>query len=280
MDKYEHVVIVGVGLLGGSIGMGLRARGLAKRVTGCGRSPQKLESAVELGAIDDYQTDLARACRSADLAIVCTPVQQVVEIALECMQAMPGGLVTDVGSTKATICQDVDAAQTGQAAFCGSHPLAGSDKSGVEFARADLLVDRLTILTPSPNTTESTLAQTARFWQSLGSRTRTLAPQEHDAAIASTSHVPHIVAAAVAASTPAELLSLAASGWCDTTRIAAGSTDMWRQIICENMGPVTESLKSFSREIQTWLSALEAGDVKKIQKLLDAGKQNRDSVGN
>lgn len=281
MANYEHVVIVGVGLLGGSIGMALRERGLAKTVVGVGRDASKLQNAVDLGAIDSFTQDLATACKNADLAIVCTPVQLVGSVVCDCLNWMPDGLVTDVGSTKATICHQVSQGTSkSPARFVGSHPLAGSEKVGVQFARADLFDGRTCVVTPSHETPPADLQQTCELWQLLGSRTVTMDPHAHDAAIARTSHVPHIVASALSASTPDEVLGLAASGWVDTTRIAAGNPDLWQQIISENRMPVIEALTEFTGQLNRWIEAIKRDDSAAIQKLLELGKRQRDSVGN
>lgn len=276
MVHFERVVIVGVGLLGGSIGLALRDRKLAKKIIGVGRS--SLDAAMELGAITDSDTDVARACAGADLAIICTPVQQIAEYVRVCQTTIqPGGLITDVGSTKATIC---DQLRESCAAFCGSHPLAGSDKSGVAYADANLFDGKLTIVTPMEQTPANLVEQTEAFWRALGSRTQRMTPAEHDAAVAKTSHLPHLVAAALAGMTPAELLPLAASGWCDTTRVASGNVELWRQIISENRGPVLEAMHEFADSLQTWLDSLERLDDAALTQLLQIGKQKRDSVGN
>lgn len=281
MAQYEHVVIVGVGLLGGSIGMALRERGIAETVIGVGRDPEKLSLAVRLGAIDAYSLDLANACAAADLAIVCTPVQNIGQSVLECLAAMADGLVTDVGSTKATICHHVTKlGEPAPARFVASHPLAGSEKVGVQHADASLLDGRTCIVTPTQSTTQQDLQQISSLWQQLGSQVLMMDPDAHDAAIARTSHLPHVVASALAASTPPDVLGLTASGWLDTTRIAAGSPDLWQQIISENTAPVTKALKEFANQLQCWVDAVEAGDASRIHELLKLGKQQRDSVGN
>ncbi len=279
MAKYKRVVIFGVGLLGGSIGLALRARQLADEVVGCGRSLQSLQEALALKAVDACETDLTTACSGADLAIVCTPVQLVAEFVRACQKAMPpGGLITDVGSTKLGICSAL--ADSASHVFCGAHPLAGSDKSGVTFAAADLFDGKLTVITPTPATPEQLTQRTEIFWQSLGSRTVRMDALEHDCGVACTSHLPHIVAAALAAGTPESLLPLAASGWCDTTRVAAGGTELWRQILLENRGPVLQALEQYVGSLGEWLAALRRADGKQLEQLLEAGKQKRDTVGN
>lgn len=277
--QFNRAVIVGVGLLGGSVGLALRSRSMAKRIVGWGRRAETLQQALDVQAVDEIETDLITACLEADLVVVCTPVQFVVPQVLFCTNAIAaGGLITDVGSTKQAICTEL--AGPARETFCGSHPLAGSEKSGVGFALADLFVDRLTVITPSEQTPEPLAERTEKFWQALGSRTLRMTPQEHDCGVARTSHLPHIVAAALAAGTPQALLPLAASGWCDTTRVAAGGVELWQQILLENRQPVLEALQEFSASLQPWIAALSSGDAGRIEQLLQAGKQQRDSVGN
>ena len=279
MAVYERVVIVGVGLLGGSLGLALRQRSLAERVIGVGRNAQRLDRAVQMGAIDEASLDLERASRNADLAIICTPVEQVVRCGRRCQTQMrPSGLITDVGSTKESICQSL--AGSLKPAFCGSHPLAGSEKSGVEHAQAELFEGRLTLVTPVAETPPEMVERTNALWQAVGSRTAEMTPGEHDRAIARTSHLPHLVAATLAAVTEEELLPLAASGWCDTTRVAAGNVDLWQQIILDNKEPVLAAIRAYQKAFEPWIAAIESSDKDRLTELLEAGKQKRDSVGN
>ncbi len=283
MPKYGRVVIVGVGLLGGSIGKTLRAAELAKEVVGVGRSEEKLRRAVELGVIDNFQLDLQSACEGASVVVVCTPVLNIAEQVISCCQWAPSdAMVTDVGSTKAQICRTV-AQRVGKpesAQFCGSHPLAGSDRSGAEFADANLLVGKLTLVTPTEETRPEIVKRVEEFWQGLGSRTQRMVPEEHDRAIARTSHLPHLLASALAFATPEDLLPLAASGWRDTTRIAAGDAELWRQIVAENRDSILDSMREFSTQWHKWIEVLEAGEFDELAKLLDAGKRRRESLGN
>jgi prephenate dehydrogenase len=278
--QFDRAVIVGVGLLGGSIGMALRTRKIAQKVVGFSPRGNSLASAVALGAIDQYSDSLAEACHGADLAIVCTPVQSIAEFANQCFALMPsGGLITDVGSTKQSIVAAV-AQSPASASFVGSHPLAGSEKSGVDHAREDLLNGKLVVITPD-RLHPSPLVQVAeQLWQALGARTLQLSPAEHDFALARTSHLPHILASALAAATPANLLPLAASGWRDTTRVASGGADLWRQILEENRHSVIQVLEEFAGDLQHWLKALRESDGKQLEQLLLEGKQKRDALGN
>jgi prephenate dehydrogenase len=277
--NFKRVVIVGVGLLGGSLGLALKARGLAQEVVGWGRRIETLRPALDLKAVDRIETDLPNACQQADLVVVCTPVECIVPSVLQCLSSLAeDGLVTDVGSTKRAICDQLNSSATRH--FCGSHPLAGSDKSGVAYATARLFEDRLTIITPTADTPPPLLARTERLWQAVGSRTLTMSPADHDQAVAHISHLPHIVAAALAAGTPQALLPLAASGWCDTTRVAGGGVELWRQILQENRGPILHALEGFAASLEPWIDALRRNDSQQLEQLLEAGKQKRDSVGN
>ncbi|HBE70632.1 MAG TPA: prephenate dehydrogenase/arogenate dehydrogenase family protein [Planctomycetaceae bacterium] len=283
MVKYEQVVIVGVGLLGGSLGLALRNRQLARRVVGVGRSPSRLEQAIQLGAVDDGTPDLKSAVATADLVVMCSPVQSIIGSLEDCLSSTRA-LVTDVGSTKVSICERASeilgAASTSQMGrFVGSHPLAGSEKVGVQNASGDLFVDRTCVLTPLPETPAADVDELRLFWEAVGSRVLQLSPAEHDKSIACTSHLPHILASALAGTTPDELLPLAASGWLDTTRIAGGNPQMWQEIIAENREAISAALQSYSDELTRWLAAIDAGDDQSIHQMLVQGKEQRDSVG-
>lgn len=277
---FARVVIVGVGLLGGSIGLGLRKRRLAKKVVGYSPRGSSLSQAKEVGAIDEIAKNLAEACNCADVVVICTPVQSIVELVAQSYAVMPkGGLITDVGSTKMTIVDGVSALPA-SASFCGSHPMAGSEKSGVEFARENLLDGKLVLVTPHPSQPPALAQRTSQFWQSLGARTQIMSAAEHDAAVARVSHLPHLLASALAGATPTDLLPLAASGWCDTTRVASGGAQLWRQILEENRPSVLQALEEFSGALQEWLTALKNNDATRLEQLLIEGKQKRDALGN
>ena len=278
MVQYQRVVIVGVGLLGGSVGLALRQRGLASSIIGVGRNEATLRQAAARGAITDLSLDLSNACHSADLIIVGTPVQSIAQYVRESFagQIAQHCLVTDVGSTKLSICQQLTDSAFGR--FCGSHPMAGGEKTGVAYASHDLFLGRRTIITPTSSTPADTTQRTEQLWRSLGSDVVRMSPQEHDRAVASVSHLPHLVASALAASTSPELIPLAASGWSDTTRVAAGDVEMWRQIISENRDPILSALRGYSEALASWIAAIESQDQETITALLEKGKSIRDSA--
>jgi prephenate dehydrogenase len=276
---FDTIAIVGVGLIGASIGMAVRKRQLARRVVGIGRTRATLETAQHRGAIDQHFTDLAAGVRGADFVILCTPVERIAEQAVAAIKAAPRALVTDAGSTKEGIVAAVEQAAPPGALFVGSHPLAGSEKTGPEAARADLLVGRVVVLTPTPRTPDSALSRVHEFWQQLGARTLEMSPAEHDAAVAITSHLPHLAASALAAATPARLLDLVAGGWLDSTRIAAGDAQLWRQILLANRDHSLRAMDEFEKVFAQLRRALAEQDGDALCRILEAGKQIRDAVG-
>ena len=284
MQKWNTVAIVGVGLIGGSIGLALQQRGLADRIIGIGRRASSLRRAQQCGAIHAASTDLARGVADAELIIVCTPVAIIAEHVTAAAQHCPSGaLITDVGSTKANIVASLDGNQAywrEGVQFVGSHPLAGSDKTGAEHARADLLETRTVVVTPTRRTPAKTYERLASFWESLGARVVRHSPATHDRLLAATSHLPHLAASAVAAATPRDALPLAATGWLDTTRIAAGNADLWMQILLDNRLHVLQALDKFEKVLTDFRKALSDEDAKRLIKLLEAGRRNRDAVGN
>src|SRR3954469_3517791 len=231
MAEYDTVAIIGVGLIGGSIGLALRERKLAQKIIGIGRRQQSLDAARKVGAIDHGVTNLANGVSQAQLIIVATPVDTIAERVVQASAACPAGaLITDAGSTKASIVAAVDAGLASRRSgprFVGSHPLAGDHRTGPEHARADLFDGRVVVITPTEHTRPAAVTEVSGFWQSLGANVRTMKPGDHDAALALTSHLPHIVAVALAAATRTELLPLTASGWRDTTRVAGGDPELW-----------------------------------------------------
>lgn len=277
--NWEKAVIVGVGLLGGSIGLALRGGRWAREVIGVGRPGKPPLGAVASGAIDRAEAELSVAARDADLIICCAPVQQIPELVEAAARVMrPDGLITDVGSTKRSIVEEVER-MAPAAPFIGSHPLAGGTASGYEHAREDLLCGSLVIITPSQSTPPDRLARAEQLWQSLRAQTHCMSPADHDIALAQTSHLPHIVASALAAVTPPELLPLTGPGWKGTTRVAKGNAKLWRQILEENRLPALQALENFAKMLEHWQRALASGDGERLEQLLDAGKATRDALG-
>jgi prephenate dehydrogenase len=281
MKKWDTVAIVGVGLIGGSIGLALQQRGLASTVVGIGRRESSLSRAMRHGVVTETTTQIELGVANAELVVVCTPVGTVVESVERIVKHSPAAtLVTDAGSTKLEIVRQLAVSLPDPAVFIGSHPLAGSEKTGPENARADLFEDRVTVLTPTERSAPNQIARLEQFWTALGCSVMQMSPSAHDQAVAMTSHVTHVIAAALAAATADEELPLVGSGWKDTTRIAAGDPELWRQILFSNRDQVLKSLGKFEKVLAKFRTAMERDDQARIVQLLDSGKQTRDSMGN
>ncbi len=277
----DQLTIVGVGLIGGSVGLAAKARGVARTVVGVGRDDRTLARAAAGGAIDTYTTDIREGVAAADLVVVCTPVDRVAaDVIASCHAAPPRCVVTDAGSTKGNILAAVTAKlPVGGAVFVGSHPLAGSEKKGAAHARADLFDGRLVVVTPVPDTDPEAAAVVDLFWRSLGAQVRRMGVAEHDLALAVTSHLPHAAAAALAATTPVEYLALTAGGFRDCTRVAAGDPDLWAAIFAANRPAVLGALDTFLASLADFRAALSAGDTRAVAAWLLAAKQVRDALG-
>ena len=281
MKLWNSVVIYGVGLIGGSIGMAVRQRGLAKEVIGVGRNPSSLDLAIKLGAIDRYSVEIEPILDSADLVVVATPVGKIVDHIRQVREVCRSDcLITDAGSTKTQIVRQIEQQPEINGCYIGSHPLAGSEQSGVAAASHDLLSDRLVVLTPTESSPSEPLTALQNFWQSLGARVQLMSPEDHDEALAQTSHLTHIVASSLAASTPEACLPLAATGWEDTTRVAAGDVNLWAEILMQNRGQVQLALQKFQQQLIDFNRAINDSDMGRLRHLLTTGKQRRDSVGN
>lgn len=279
MRSYQQVAIVGVGLLGGSIARALKERKLAREVVGVGRSPERLAVAVRQGIIDRGETEWAPGVGGADLVVVCTPVDTVAEKVLAAAKVVgPDAWITDVASTKQEIVANVEAVLSA-AAFVGSHPLAGDHRSGAEYSRADLYEGRRVVVTPTDRTPPELAEKCMEFWRGLGAQVEVLSPAEHDAALARTSHLPHLVAAALALATPESLGRLAASGWLDTTRVAGGDAALWRPIFSSNRAEVLDAVTRFRAELDRLTDCLVRQEDDALENLLAEGKRIRDALG-
>ena len=278
--QFDTLTIVGVGLIGGAIGLAAKKRGVVRRVIGVGRDQGKLDQARALGAIDESTLALAKGATEADLSIFATPVDhiaaQVIEAAAHCKA---GALLTDAGSTKRAIVDAVESRLPAHVQFVGGHPLAGSEKKGVESAHADLFVERWTVLTPTPKTSSESLRRLSAFWNALGARVRIMTPEEHDRALALTSHLPHLVAAALAGMLPGHWTELTATGFRDTTRIAGGDPALWTPIFEHNRAAVLAALEQLEERLRVFRQALTANDWQLIDQLLTQGKRMRDALG-
>ncbi len=282
--QFHRVAILGPGLMGGSLGMALRRLPLPPHVAVWARRAETREAALRLGVADAAHESPAAVCKDADIVVICTPVSVVPEILRACLHSLShNALVTDVAGVKAPVVNEADAIMAESSAmFVGSHPIAGAEQQGIDAARADLYQNAVVALTPTPATNPLALSRAQVFWERLGARICVVSPFEHDRLLASTSHLPHLAAAvlalAVARVSPGNGLSLGdfcGAGFRDTTRLAAGSSELWSDIVKSNSAMLAEALRSFGAEAQRIAALMEARDFDGIQAFLEEARLAR-----
>lgn len=281
---WQKITLVGVGLLGGSLGLAIKGRHLAGRVEGVVRREASIAECERLGVVDKAEMDLFRAVDNADLIILCTPIAQMRDLAGKMRTALkPGAIVTDVGSVKASVVHELEPmmAEAG-AHFIGSHPMAGAEKMGVSAARADLFCGAVCAITPTMQSKRELVQQVEELWKAVGGIPLILTPETHDDLVSRSSHLPHVTAAELANYVlspihPKEQVMLCANGFRDTTRIASGSPEMWRDICLANRKNLTRVLGVFIEDLQEFQLALENEDVKTIEEFFEKAKQRRDA---
>lgn len=281
---FQKITIAGVGLLGGSIGLAIRQRGLAGKVDGLVRRSGSITECEALGVVDHVTRDPLRAADGADLIILCTPLSRMAEVFEQMRPALkPGAIVTDVGSVKRSVIQELEGrAAAAGGRFVGSHPMAGAEKTGPGAARADLFEHAVCVITPTPQTSSEALQQVDEFWEALGGSTVRMTPELHDDLVGRSSHLPHVVAAELASyvlspTHPKEQWLVCANGFRDTTRIASGSPEMWRDIALANRQNLARVLGVFIEDLQEFQLALEQGDREAIEEFFEKARQRRDA---
>jgi len=274
--------ILGPGLLGGSIGLAARHRKVARRVVIWARRPDAADQAWQLGAADEATNDLARAVADAELVVLATPIGVMRALVEQMRPALPEGcIVTDVGSVKYPVVTALSDALAGKARFVGSHPMAGSEQSGIEAARRDLFDNAVCIATPREDTDKAALQVVYDFWKALGCTVKTLAPQEHDEIAARISHLPHLVAAAVVnvvCNDGAHPLNFVGPGFKDFTRIAGGPFEMWTEICLENREEIGRALEALIEELGKVRAAVKNADAVELRTMLKRAKHFRDEL--
>ncbi len=277
--KIDTLAIVGVGLIGGSIGLAVRQRGLARRILGVGHRQASMDRALARGAVDEIFFDHLEAVPKADVAVFCTPVDLIAEQILSAAPTCkPGILLTDAGSTKAAIVRNIQGRLPPHVHFVGSHPLAGSEKRGPEHADGNLFEGKVTVVTKTAETDSRALDNTVEFWRSLGSRVMVMDPEAHDRSLALTSHMPHLVASALVSILAPELAALTATGFRDTTRIAAGDPALWTGILLQNRESLLAGLDLLGVSLAQFRRALETSDRPTLDQLLAQAKTIRDAL--
>jgi prephenate dehydrogenase len=278
------ITLVGVGLLGGSLGLAVRQLRLAGHVCGLVRRSNAIAECEKLGVVDQATRHLGPAVTDADLIILCSPIGQMRGLVQEMLPFLkPDAIITDVGSVKGIVVEELEPlAQSVGAHFVGSHPMAGSEKTGVTAARADLFRNAVCVVTPTGRTNVAALKLVNEFWTALGCRLLALSPTQHDDLVSRSSHLPHVVAAELANYVlspihPREQALLCANGFRDTTRVASGSPELWRDIALANRQHLGRVLGVFIEDLSEFQRALAESDTKAIEEFFTQARQRRDA---
>ncbi len=256
--------------------MALKSLNKGWSITGFGRNPATLEKARQIGCIDHIGSSLAEAVAQAQWVILCTPVGRLASLLRELAPLLKAGtIVTDVGSTKASVARAAARWLPSSVHFVASHPMAGSEKRGPEYARTDLFDRFPCIVTPTARTNPDALRQVLKFWTSLGMRVYQLSPARHDRLLADISHLPHVLAAALVRMQTPQTLELAGNGFLDTTRIAAGDGELWRDILLDNRVNLRHSLQKLRKQLDQLLHLLEPHQSDPLADWLNQAAQKR-----
>ena len=287
---FKQVAIVGVGLIGGSMGMILKREGLADRVVGVGRSLANLELAVQRGAIDAFERDPKAAMAGTELVILATPVESYAGHLKEWGPVLePGTIVSDVGSVKGSLVEEVEALVPAGVHFVGAHPIAGKESSGVGEGSIDLFVNALCLVTPTANTDPQALRMVQHVWEAMGSIVRSIDPFAHDWILGAVSHLPHVAAFALMNALMeleqqtdvgrnndrCSLLDYAGGGLRDTTRIAASSPEMWRDIFLWNADNLLTMTEAMEKHLQRFKALIRAKDGPGLEREIAKAREAR-----
>jgi prephenate dehydrogenase len=279
----RKITLVGVGLLGSSLGKAIRKRRLADLVIGFVRRTASVKECEMMGAADRATRDLADAVSGAELIVLCTPIAQMAGLVRQMLPAVRAGtIITDVGSVKTCVARDLEplAARAG-AHFVGSHPMAGAEKTGVAAGRSDLFVNAVCAVTPTRNSNRAAVRKVGQLWKAAGAQVLFLSPETHDDLVSRSSHLPHVVASQLASLVlnpeyPKRQSMLCANGFRDTTRVASSSPEMWRDIALSNRTNLMRALTDFLQQLTNFKRALKNGDSKAISRFFGQAKRRRD----
>ena len=270
-ERFDKIAVLGLGLLGGSLALAAKSRGVAARVAGTGRRPEALEVARRAAGID-ATTSLAEAVRGAELVVLCTPVYAIPELVREAAPHLrEDAIVTDVGSVKGPLVDTLPGMLPAGVAYVGAHPMAGSHRRGIEHARADLLDGATCVLTPTRETPPHALERVTAFFTGLGARVVLRDPAVHDAEVGWVSHVPHALAFAFAralAAAPSEAGEVAGAGFRDFTRIAKSDAELWSDILLSNRKVVGDALQTIQDELFALARLLENDDHDSLERFI------------
>ncbi len=287
---FDRAAVIGVGLIGGSLAVAARRRRLIREVVGVGRTEANLETARKRGLVDSTTSDLANI-GPVDLIVLAIPVRSCAAVVRAMAgQLVPGTIVTDTGSTKQSVVEEIEDALPDGCVFVGAHPIAGSEQAGAAAAREDLFDDSVCVVTPTDTTPRAAVDAIAGLWRGVGARVREMSPSDHDRVLAWTSHLGHLLtngltralgdaARREGAGNAGGLLDFAGPSLRDITRLAGGSVAMWRDIFLANGAALVEGIDDFSEALRDLRDAIERGDEKQLEALLEIGLATRKQIG-
>lgn len=280
---FNRITILGVGLLGASFALALKKNGLCNTITGYGRNTENLQRAKELNIIDSFEQDPVAACSDSDLIMLSAPVGSFPGLAKAIAPALKkGAVLTDVGSVKGMLVREIEKMMPKDVHYIGGHPIAGSDRSGIDSANAELFRNARCVITPTENSDPSALDKIKNLWKSLGSEIIILNPEEHDRIYASVSHLPHLIAYAMV-NTVAEMdrsyFDFSGKGFRDSTRIACSSEDLWNDICLFNRDNLIEALAVFQKNLDMLNRYLKAGDSDSLKAEFRKARTLRENIG-
>lgn len=278
-ELFRKVTIVGVGLIGASIGMAMKKRTLAREVVGVARKDATLDTAIKQGAINSGTKDIKEGIKDAELIILAAPVNAIIEtFPVLNSHARRGAIITDVGSSKSLIVDQAQKNLNPSFLFVGSHPLAGSEKSGPQFGTPELFVNTTCIMTPTEKTNRLAKEKVKHLWSQLGANVRFMSPSEHDEILACISHLPHLMAYSLAKSIPEQFLSYATQSLRDTTRIAASDPKMWNDICISNTKNILKALDEYAKALGAIRKAIVDGDQQALMDTFSQAKVIRERI--
>jgi len=276
--SFRRIAVVGLGLLGGSVALAAKSRGVAATVVGVTRRPETLKAALQGGAVDQAGSDLAAGVRGADLVVLGTPVFAMPEVLRKAApHLVEGALVTDVGSVKGILAEGLPGILPAGVIYVGSHPMAGSHQSGFSHATPDLFEGTVCIVSPNPGTPRAQVERLAAFWSALGARVLERDPAAHDVEVGWVSHVPHAIAFAFAralGSSPPGAAEVRGSGFRDFTRIALSDPELWADILVSNRKAIAGPLRDVGERISELGRMLEAADAETAERFIAAARDN------
>ena len=279
------MTVCGVGLIGGSLALIAKQKGLAGRVVGLGRTQANLDVAIRRGMLDAATQDPAEAARGADLIVLAVPIVTMRHtLAAMIAHVAPDAVVTDVGSVKAWVVRELEPLIDGKRALVAAHPVAGKETTGAGAADPDLFKDRRVILTPSGKSTPAAIEKIKSLWSATGARLDAMTPELHDAILARASHLPQIVASALAAALAdvelggKRVAEFGAGGLRDTTRLAASSWEVWRDIFVTNRDAIGEALRLYGATLAEFQRLIESGDTIELEGLFNRGRAMRERL--